>query len=147
MVDDNRRDSEWPENKRYARGESPSLFEFRNDLLLQIVYRHQMMRQHQLDVTPHLANKHGNGIGYLRNTAYMVTMIVRDEQCTLREVTLCQPLDIQGFCVFGTRQMFAIVDKQPPALVLIFCDTAPNLVCATMDGNSFSIVILTIITG
>ena len=65
----------------------------------------------------------------------MITVIVSNQQCTLRYITMSQALYMQISRLRSTRQFFAIIDKQPPTLILVFCDTSANLMSAAMDYN------------
>ena len=65
----------------------------------------------------------------------MVAMIVGNEQSTLREVAMCQPLHFQRSRLMATLQLLAVIYEQPSALALIFCHAATDLMCATMNGD------------
>ncbi len=65
----------------------------------------------------------------------MVTVIVSDEQRTLCQVAFGQPLNLNGFGLRATRQLFSIINKELPAVMLILCYATAYLVSATMDCN------------
>ena len=57
--------------------------------LMNTIYWFKMIWQNQLNLTPNLAYINGKFLGQFCDTADVVTMIVRNEQCTLRYITMC----------------------------------------------------------
>lgn len=104
--------------------------------------RFEVFRVSGLNLLCCLAHKYGEICGQLDNLSNVVAMIVGNQQCALADVSISQSVNFK--LLFRNRrawQLFAIIDKQPPAIVLVFSDAAAYLVCTAMDGDSHSKVI------
>ena len=141
VVHRNRHDSEWPEREWFARGEELHLFQFLHlqSLLGNGIFN--MLGGSQLYFSCRLAHVNGNRIGHLRDATDMVSMIVGNEQGTLRQVTLCQPFYLQRPRLLRARQLLAIIHEQPPSVLRIFGHASANLIRAAMNCYGQSVLL------